>query len=48
MRKRLTGFLALLLIALLLTGCGKASPPAYAPTAAPQPAAATQAPPPPR
>ena len=44
MRKRFTGFMALLLIALLLTGCGKASPPAYAPTAAPQPAAATPSP----
>ena len=46
MRKRFTGFLALLLIALLLTGCGKASPPAYAPTAAPadEPAAPTPSP----
>ena len=44
MRKRFTGFLALLLIALLLTGCGKASPPAYAPTAAPQPTVPTQSP----
>ena len=43
MFKKLAGVLALLLL-VLLTACGKASAPAYAPTAAPEPAAATQSP----
>ena len=44
MRKKLAAFPALLVLALLLAACGKASPPAYAPTSAPQPAAAAESP----
>ena len=36
MRKKLAAFPALLVLALLLTGCGKAQPPAYAPAPTPE------------